>query len=551
MIKIKMPVKYPTFLFLWFFLSLYLFLGSIWAGDPYAGRYCTENDRLFWFVQTSDVHIGASESQDGQNLLWLVTQGKNVINPSFMVVTGDLTDSTAGNLLGLPDGPYQSEWNEYKTIVDGRVDASFFYDLPGNHEQYNDGDFTYYLANSVQGRATGKTQVSWNRTFDSRKYHFLGVNTADNTGSGFSIFWPYGDHAGLDSTELSFIRSALEQNGDAHLTLVFGHHPLAPTGSSTDTYLLYGTSEFVGYLNAYGASFYGYGHTHVYDEDFFTQNMNGGIYYFNVASLGKSSANQYTLMAVDCDGLSMGIQTVNAWPAVLITAPMDRYLGGTVSPYVYPVPNGSANPIRALVFDPNPVTQVQYRIDGGSTWRPMAKSGNQYLWEALWNASSLAQGEHTVEVQATTSSGTRGNAITVYVQAQQALPIKADSISAGKYVNTGTKRSPVYTFVDATSFKQGEKVILQIQVSDGNSAPAANATVNVSISIGSSQVASLVSGPSNSSGIAEATWQTSAPNRKGTGGTAAGTYTATVTKVSKTGYEWNQVSTSTSFAIPQ
>ena len=45
----------------------------------------------------------------------------------------------------------------------------------------------------------------------------------------------------------------------------------------------------------------------------------------------------------------------------------------------------------------------------------------------------------------------------------------------------------------------------------------------VSIAIGGPEIATLTSGPSDASGIAEATWSTSAPNRKGNGGTATGT----------------------------
>jgi PKD repeat protein len=280
------------------------------------------------------------------------------------------------------------------------------------------------LANSIQGQATGRTQHSWIREFGFGKYHFLGINTADNTGSSFSLSWPYGDYAGLDALELSFIDLELQKHDNANLTLIFGHHPLAPTGSSTDTYVYYGGDEFIGFMDAYGSSLYGYGHTHVYSESFFTQNMTEGVFYFNVASLGKSTENNYTIMAIDCHGLSAVTQTVKTWPVVLITAPMDRYLGGTVNPYAYTVPNGSSNPIRALVFDKNPVQNVRYRIDAASAWEYMdtVSTNYPYLWEASWDASTLAEGEHSIEVQASTLSGTRSDVITVYVKRGEPLP---------------------------------------------------------------------------------------------------------------------------------
>jgi hypothetical protein len=480
-------------------------------------------------------------------LQWLVTQAKDVIQPSFIVVSGDLTDSTNGNLFGFPDGPHQEEWDLYRSILSNRVEANFYYDLPGNHEQYNDGDFSYYRANSIQGSALNTTQVSWRRSFDFGNYHFLGVNTADNTGSAFSIFPPYGDHAGLDAGELAFIQNELDNNSDADLTFIFGHHPLSATGDSTDTYLYYGRDQFLSLIQTHGISLYGYGHTHEFSESFYTQNVSPGVYYFNVASLGKSSANQYSITAVDCNGISSITETVNTWPVVLITAPMDKYLGGAYTPFVYPVPASASNPIRALVFGPNPISSVQYRVNGGTAYPMMRVTGNPYLWEALWNASGLQAGEHTIEVWASTSSGTRGNFITVSVKSQEQPKVRVSEIITGKYQTTGTKRNTVTTFVPTVDFKQGETVVFRTKIVNANGVAVANATAEISIS--GPQSTLVVSGPSNNDGIAEAKWQTSAPNKRGTGGTPTGSYKGTPTKISASGYQWDGISITSSFNV--
>ncbi len=160
---------------------------ALQAGIPTGARYCDTGNSIFWFLQASDLHIGMSATNDSARLQWLVTTAKTVFNPSFIVVTGDLTDSTNGNWLGIPNGPYQSEWDQYKSILSGRVDSGSYYDLPGNHDAYSDQYFKFYLANSVQGQATKKTQVSWTRDFGFGTYHFLGVNSADNTGAPFSL----------------------------------------------------------------------------------------------------------------------------------------------------------------------------------------------------------------------------------------------------------------------------------------------------------------------------------------------------------------------------
>ena len=407
---------------------LVFFCFAVRAGNPHGATYCSDNDKLFWFLQISDIHIGTSGEQDSQNLRWIVNEAKNIINPTFIVASGDLTDSTNGNLFGWPNGPYQAEWDEYKAILNAAgVNSSIYYDIPGNHDAYNDQYFEYYIANSIQGQATGKTQISWTRTFSFGKYHFIGINTADNSGDSFSLSWPWGDYAGLDPSELSFIHSELEQNQDADLTLIFGHHPVTDTGYSDDTWLFYGQQEFINDLDSFGASLYGYGHTHRFEESIFAGNdytgymVGDGIYYFNIASIGKSSDNQYSIIAVDCNGISTVTENVNHWPAVLITAPLDKYVGTVappvVNPYVYNVPNSSTNPIRALVFDSNPVTLVQYRIDEAGDWNAMTQViANPHLWEGVWDATAVSGGNHTIEVQATSNSGTMTDLISIEVE---------------------------------------------------------------------------------------------------------------------------------------
>jgi hypothetical protein len=421
--------------------GLLALLVPVRAGNPRGAVYSTATDQIFWFVHCSDTHIGARGSTDTNNLTWMVTTGKTAINPSFMVVTGDLTDSTNGNLFGLPNGPYQAEWDSYKNVLAGRVTASDYYDLPGNHDAYSDKYFAYYLANSVQGQATHSTQVSWTKTFPFGTYHFLGVNSCDNTGAAFSPTSPWGDHAGLDQGELDFIGARLSENAAADLTFVFGHHPVTDTGASDDTWLFYGHQPFISALDGYKASLYGYGHTHDVSDVQFAGNaytgtmVNGGIRYENIASVAKSSSNNYDVIAVDCNGVSSVPATIGTWPVVLITAPTARRLGATVNPFAYTVPAASANPVRALVFDAGTVSSVAFKCDAETTWHPMTRvSGNTKLWQGVWNASALAAGEHTLTVQAVGTT-TKSHAITVLVEASAGnrAPVAAnDSFSTAQ-----------------------------------------------------------------------------------------------------------------------
>jgi len=405
----------PVFLTLITIVFLSTFTGSVlWAADPHSAYYSAANDKVFWFIHITDPHIGTSGSDDTDNLQWIVTEARTAINPLFIVNSGDLTDSTKGDGL-FPDGPHIEEWEEYYGILDAAgIDADFYYDIPGNHDHYNDKDFVYYLANSIQGIATGQTQISWRRDFTFGKYHFIGVCTAGNDGASFLAPPNFGDHAGLDEYELSYIETELENNTDADLTIIFGHHPILSTGNPDETSLTYGAAAFIDLMESYGVSMYAFGHTHRYEEDFLSGDTSDGILYLNVGALGKSDENQYNVTAIDCNGISTVAVNVKTWPVVLITAPVDRNLGTDDSPYAYSIDDLNPKPIRALVFDVNPVTQVRFRIDETGDWHTMTQvTGNSYLWEALFdNASTLSEENHTLEVQATGSS-TRSDIIVI------------------------------------------------------------------------------------------------------------------------------------------
>jgi hypothetical protein len=430
-----------------------LLCAPLWAGDPASASYCQENDRIFWFMTITDTHIGTSGSQDTNNLSWVVHEGKSVVDPSFIVLSGDITDSTNGNWLGIPNGPYQEEWDEYRATLDiahTGINAGNFFDIPGNHDAYSDGSFSYYLSNSVQGQATGRAQASWTRTFDFGTYHFLGANTSANDGAAFSLSFPYGDYAGLDSDELAFLGSELSLHSDAALTIVFGHHPMEDTGYADDTWLFYGAPGFATLLQNHGVSSYTYGHTHRFGEAFFTQGedyetgtpytVGPGVFYINIDSLGKSSDNHFNITAIDCNGISTVTREIGSWPVVMITTPMDRSLGTPANPYVtYTVPRAADNPLRVLLFDTNTLTATaEYRIDSATTWYPMSRVAEKpKLWEAAWDASELSEGEHTIEVRATGSAGgSDTDTVSVYVEGTALSYI--DQFATGEIPGAGT-----------------------------------------------------------------------------------------------------------------
>jgi len=377
--------------------GLTVFCAAAFGGSPELARYVDDDTKLFWFVHAADLHIGDSlvgGDQDTEYLDWITGTAFDVIQPAFMMAAGDLTDSTNGGLI--PNGPHQSEWNQYRSIIENNgMYEDIYFDLPGNHDQYNDEDLSYYLANSIQGVATGMTQHSWSLEFDYGFYHFLGVATCGNDGWP----WPF-DNAGLDDGELDYVESELEANQGANLTFVFGHHPAS--------YFLYGKDRFNTLLQAYGSSVYAFGHSHDFDV-FWEQD----VLRYNIRSLGKSEDHHFAVFAVDNDGLAVNWANVYEWPLVVITAPVDAALGEG-NPWAYPVSvDYEANPIRALVFDEAPLNYVRYRINNGA-WQAMSQADGP-LWEGTFDARPFSPGEVTLEVEA---SGTSINSHVIKVDLQ-------------------------------------------------------------------------------------------------------------------------------------
>ncbi len=365
------------------------------AIDPGQARYMDDPDELFVFVQISDTHVGEDAgfgTQDTDSLAWTIGEAADVILPEFVVLTGDIVDATNGGWL--PSVQYQSEWDEYRGVLDSYgMDVTFLHDICGNHDTYSDDGATYYLGNSLIGTEYAQWHETWVHAFDHGDYAFIGLNTADTTGSA-----PLFDDPGLSADELSYLEDALVEYADADLAFVFTHHP--------EHEMTRGSDEFLGLLEQHRVSVWGYGHTHETSSV-----LRGQTLQLNVASAGKSSAGNLGLVAVDHDGVAARATTLGEWPQVLVTAPVDARLGGD-NPHAYPVSaNHHANPVRAFVFDVSSPNAVTFSVDDGPD-QPMVEVAPS-VWQGEWDASAMPNGPHEIVVYATTPSGTDAHAIRV------------------------------------------------------------------------------------------------------------------------------------------
>ena len=244
-----------------------------YPGDP--------ND-IFWFVHISDSHIGKNPTAR-INFEWVRDNIPEKIKPKFIVNTGDLTDGSncerdmedpldlkicikaieelpwVDDDMPLPDGPHALEWNDYFAIA---VDIPNYYDIPGNHDRYNDPFWDGetgsdgYKNFSVRGSGSeleldvksgeNEGHFSWieHSPISKKNNLFFAINTNDETGRSFRDYQIiYRETAALDFKELRLgiadmpILSPLEfedihdtlsdfrkpSNSDSGLAFIFGH----------------------------------------------------------------------------------------------------------------------------------------------------------------------------------------------------------------------------------------------------------------------------------------------------------------------------------------
>jgi hypothetical protein len=148
----------------------------------------------------------------------------------------------------------------------------------------------------------------------------------------------------------------------------------------------------------------------------------------------------------------------------------------------------------------------------------------------------------------TCESGFSNILCAIPTQPGQAQNVGVDSLQTGKWVTEGKGKNATTTFVVTSDFTQGDGVMVRATVLDEAGAPLPDATVLIDIT-GPESHFGLTTGPSDADGIAELTWQTQAPGKRGQSGTETGSYTATVRGVTAAGYTWNGVATSAGFSV--
>ncbi|MBW2456073.1 MAG: metallophosphoesterase [Deltaproteobacteria bacterium] len=392
------------------------------AGGPETAHHGRGTAGIFWFMHLSDSHIGASlfEGPDAAaHLEFAFDQGVQVIEPSFVVATGDLCD---GSINDIPaTGQDQGEWDTYSGLTTQfGMTADFYFDLPGNHDGYGDIGLNYYLANSVQGQAGGALYTDWVvQSPVGKEFYFFGLNSAGN-GSG-----PFLEDPAFTGDEIAALEAGLQAHANAELTFVFAHHQLGYPDNS---------GQVVDAILTGGGAYYLHGHRHSYNEYLAG---NATIVVNEIDSVGKHNTHNIGVGVIDHNAfVYRSTDVTGAWPLLIISAPVSNTLRGdsTPHPYAYDVcKDRTDNPVRAEVFSVAETSEVTVEVGGLPPVAMATAPDSTKIWEAEVDTTSLTAGDHAVVVTATVAGDVVQESITAtFVEGPcEDLPIEAVPAAGG------------------------------------------------------------------------------------------------------------------------
>lgn len=349
-------------------------------------------NHLMWFLQISDIHISMYlDPARVPQLIEFCNRTVDIIAPSVVLASGDLTDAKTSNFLGSKQ--HEQEWRWYHEVLrDTNVlNRTVWLDIRGNHDNFNvpalqarQDLFTNY---SVQGRHHTRSYMH-QIAKGGERYTFIAVDACLDPGPKR----PFNFVGMLSRNETQHLINLAERSRslDTNYTIWFGHYPtscILTPGLGTG-----GIRNLIGrYREAYA---YLSGHFHTLGgavPRMYTLQDEG----FLELELGDWMRNRrYRLGAFDHGYFSFVDVHHNQWPVVLVTNPKDALFN-------IPGKEGfeaalESTHIRLLVFSPGKITECQVKIDAGS-WKD-CKRASRELFVVPWEPSQYKRGLHKLFV---------------------------------------------------------------------------------------------------------------------------------------------------------
>lgn len=362
-------------------------------------------ESVVWVVQLSDLHFSVHHRDRALDFSKIVGPALSMINPSLVLITGDLTDGKSKDLLIMKQD--ENEWVEYQNVMEDVIkrsglDKSIFYDLRGNHDNFGipdvGGSFDFFSKYSINGQLGRSGNVNSITVENSeRKHLFVGFDSTMSVGlrGPTNLFGHPTDQLlnEIDS-ELSQWNS---QSKKPVTKISFGHFSLSFSASSNSG------KSLNGMFLKHSLSAYLCGHLHtrfgknlkrhhklsrqslsLSPEDFFQLNMQQATSEITqICSNGSLSTQEFwewemgdwrksramRILAIDKGHVSfvdIDFKSGAKKTIILPTFPLDsRVMLTTSAAYKYKcqsIDPSSYESVRALVFSVSPIVSVVAKI---------------------------------------------------------------------------------------------------------------------------------------------------------------------------------------------
>ncbi|KAF7720944.1 Transmembrane protein 62 [Apophysomyces ossiformis] len=351
-----------------------------------------------------------------------------MIRPSFVVVTGDLTD--AKDRTRLKSKQYIEEWQVYQSAIDEKVDVPW-YDMRGNHDCFDLAswkslsNFYRVFGKSADLVEDGQGVYSWTIEKPFGRYQFVAVDACPKRGPSR----PFNFFGYLTRQTMDRLEEALTSGRYNH-TFMLSHYPT--------TTMVTGTSSKGQTFRDLARHFSVYlcGHLHR-----LVAGLGDVLQSYNIASdslelevADMKDHGVYRIVAVDNDLISFvdvelplsQIQNLPAqpaiplsdnntiqWPPAIRPAPVILITNPKSAQFVLdrePVDRmANSNHIRFLIFSEIAPERLKVRIfldDKKHLLPAKYVGGDSPLWISEWEANDFNDLEaHRLRVQVTTPDG--------------------------------------------------------------------------------------------------------------------------------------------------
>ncbi|XP_060073255.1 transmembrane protein 62-like [Ylistrum balloti] len=343
----------------------------------------TAADKLFWFVQVSDIHISKFyDAKRAPDLLQFCQEQLTVIKPDFVIASGDLTDAK------LPDGrgskQYAEEWKLYQETVQKCHDiVGKWLDIRGNHDDFDvpseDDKKNYFRNYSIQGPKHPNSYL-YHHNKPWGRYSFIAMDACPEPGPRR----PFNFFGYLKNRKIKRLIEHEKETNGSNMTVWFGHYPtsliILENGTRIRSLMRNATAYLCGHL-----------HTMAGLVPKMHARHNTGMLELE---LGDWKDNRlYRVLAIDHDMISFTDEKIGNWPVILVTNPKHAMYMSDKEALDRPA---NSTHIRILIFSPDDITTADVYIDGMFVGPAHQVQGP--LFVLPWQPNKYRNGIHKLRV---------------------------------------------------------------------------------------------------------------------------------------------------------